>query len=120
VPNWSIADSVIKLFNGGEAFYTAAKNLGSNYVVKYIQKGNVSSSLWNFISNKMEKWNIRVVMDENNLKVIQLLNIEKENVPISFKTLKDSLRELILEKRHENFSKNALDSLKINYNVTTY
>ncbi|MEA2103555.1 MAG: hypothetical protein U9P79_02780 [Candidatus Cloacimonadota bacterium] len=119
VENWTVADSVISLFNGGEAFYTAAKNLGSNYKVKFIQKKDVSTYFWNYIQS-MKQWNMRVIQDGKNLKVVQLLKIQKEDVPINFISLKDSLHSKLIEDKRENFLENSLDSLKINYNVTIY
>lgn len=120
VPNWTIADSVIALFNDGEAFYTAAKNYGRNYKVHFIQKNDVNASFWNYIQTKMKKWNIRVIRDGKDLKVVQLLKIDKEDIPINFSILKDSLKTKLLEEKQKNLLHNSLDSLKIDYNVTIY
>jgi len=63
VPTWALADSAIKLFNEGEAFYTVAKNIGSNYLVRTISKNEVTSPFWDFVSG-MNKWHIRIIDDE--------------------------------------------------------
>ncbi|MBC8525486.1 MAG: hypothetical protein H8D22_01245 [Candidatus Cloacimonetes bacterium] len=119
VSNWAIADSAIKLFNSGEAFYTVAKNLGSGYVVKFVGKDDISNHLWNFLCG-MKKWNIRIVQDKGKLNIIQLLNIKRENVPIPYNSIKDSLTKVILDNKKNTFLENALDSLKINYTVKIY
>lgn len=119
VQNWVIADSAIKLFNGGEAFYTVAKNLGRDYVVKVIDKDDVSASLWNLLSG-MKKWNIRIIRDEGKLKVVQLLDIREKEVPIVFDTIKDSLKSQLIENKRKSLLDNALDSLKIKYKAKIF
>ena len=119
VPNWAIADSSIKLFHEGEAFYTVAKNTGSNYLVRTITKNEVTPAFWDFVSG-MKKWHIRIIDDEAKLKVVQLLDIQKEESPIPFQELSDSLLIELLEIKREEFLTNALDSLEISYKVKIY
>jgi hypothetical protein len=119
VTNWAIADSSIKLFNEGEAFYTVAKNLGSDYVVKVVEKKDVSAALWNLLSG-MKKWNIRIIKDKGKLNIVQLLDIRKKPVPIAFNTIKDSMKSQLIENKRKSFLSNALDSLKIKYKAKVF
>ena len=114
VANWAIADSAIKLFNKNEVFYTVAKNLGRNYVVKTVEKNDVSSALWTQLS-RMKRWNIRIVNDNNKLIIVQLLDVKSEEKPLAFQAIKDSLRIVLMSKKREQFLENTLDSLKIKY-----
>lgn len=116
VRNWAIADSAIKSFNGGEAFYTIAKNFGRNYVVKTVQESDVSSALWKLLSG-MKEWNVRIINDNGKLNIVQLLNVKKEKKPLAFQKIKDSLKSVLIEKKRKSFLENALDSLKIKYKV---
>lgn len=119
VENWTIADSAIKLFNGGEAFYTVAKNLGKDYVVRFVRKEDINEKFWNFLSG-MKKWNIRIIKDKGELNIVQLLDIEKKNVPIPFQNIKDSLKTILIENKRKSFLDNALDSLKIKYKAKIF
>jgi|GEM_PF-1013864 len=119
VPTWAIADSAIKLFNEGEAFYTVAKNNGSNYLVRTISRSEVTSPFWEFVSG-MKKWHIRIIEDEAKLKIVQLLDVVEESAPIPFQEISDSLLIQLLEIKREEFLANALDSLEISYKVKIY
>lgn len=68
----------------------------------------------------MKKWNIRVVRNEGQLMVVQLVNSQQEDVPINFNSIKDSLRNHIYQSKKQEFLENIVDSLKINYNVVIY
>ncbi len=119
VPSWAIADSAIKLFNEGEAFYTVAKNIGSNYLVRTISRIEVTSPFWEFVSG-MKKWHIRIIEDEAKLKIVQLLDVVEESAPVPFQEISDSLLIQLLEIKREEFLANALDSLEISYKVKIY
>ena len=119
VPTWAIADSAIKLFNEGEAFYTVAKNIGSNYLVRTISKNEVTSPFWEFVSG-MSKWHIRIIEDEAKLKIVQLLDVVEESAPVPLQEISDSLLIQLLEIKREEFLANALDSLEISYKVKIY
>ena len=119
VPTWANADSAIKLFNEGEAFYTVAKNIGSNYLVRTISKNEVTSPFWEFVSG-MTKWHIRIIDDEAKLKIVQLLDVQEEKSPIPFQEISDSLLIELLEIKREKYLANALDSLEISYKVKIY
>jgi len=119
VPTWAIADSAIKLFNEGEAFYTVAKNIGSNYLVRTISRNEVTSPFWEFVSG-MKKWHIRIIEDEAKLKIVQLLDIVEESAPVPFQEISESLLIQLLEIKREEFLANALDSLEISYKVKIY
>ncbi|MBN2018568.1 MAG: hypothetical protein JW794_10635 [Candidatus Cloacimonetes bacterium] len=119
VPNWTIADSAIKLFNEGEAFYTVAKNIGSNYVVQTVSDDDVTPEFWDFVSG-MKRWHIRIIDDEGKLKIVQLLDTIEEQSPIPFQDISDSLLIELLEIKREEFITNSLDSLEINYKVKIY
>jgi len=119
VPTWANADSAIKLFNEGEAFYTVAKNIGSNYLVRTISKNEVTSPFWEFVSG-MTKWHIRIIDDEAKLKIVQLLDVQEEKSPIPFQEISDSLLIELLEIKREEYLANALDSLEISYKVKIY
>lgn len=119
VDNWTVADSAIKLFNEGEAFYTIAKNLGRDYVVRFVERKDISKAFWDFLS-VMKKWNIRIIRDKGNLNIVQLLDTQKKNVPIPFETIKDSLKNVLIENKRNSFLDNALDSLKIKYKAKIF
>jgi len=119
VPNWTISDSAIALMNRGEAFYTVAKNLGSNYVVKTVGKNDVTPEFWNFLAG-MKRWHIRIIEDEGVLKMVQLQDTLEEEQPIPFQEISDSLFNILLEQKREEFLANALDSLEISYKVKIY
>jgi len=119
VPTWAIADSAIKLFHEGEAFYTVAKNTGSNYLVRTITQNEVTPAFWDFVSG-MNKWHIRIIDDEAKLKIVQLLDIQEESSPVPFQEISDSLLIELLEIKRGEFLANALDSLEINYKVKIY
>jgi len=119
VPNWAIADSAIKLFNGGEAFYTVAKNTGSNYLVRTITNNEVTPAFWDFVSG-MEKWHIRIIDDESKLKIVQLLEVQEDKSTTPFQEISDSLLIELLEIKRKEYLTNALDSLEISYKVKIY
>lgn len=119
VPSWAVADSAIKLFNEGEAFYTVAKNIGSDYVVQTVSDNDVTPAFWDFISG-MQRWHIRIIDDEGKLKIVQLLDTQEERSPIPFQEISDSLLIELLEIKREEFIANSLDSLEISYKVKIY
>ncbi|MGC9337248.1 MAG: peptidylprolyl isomerase [Candidatus Cloacimonadia bacterium] len=119
VPNWTVADSAITLFNQGEAFYTVARQLGEGYGARTVSREDVEPSFWNFLSG-LKKWNIRIFQDEEGLKIVQLLDIILEERPIPFAEIRDSLRASILENKRTAFLENVLDTLQIQYTVKIY
>lgn len=119
VPNWAVTDSVIKLFNQGEAFYTVASTFGRGYVVRTVGEEDVEPSFWRFLSG-LKKWNIRIFQDEEGLKIVQILDIIQEQNPIPFVEIQDSLRTLILEEKRTAFLENVIDSLQIKYTAKIY
>ncbi|HEX38236.1 MAG TPA: hypothetical protein ENG70_05205 [Candidatus Cloacimonetes bacterium] len=118
-PNWTISDSAITLFNEGEAFYVVAKNLGRDYTVKTISSNDVTPAFWDFISG-MQRWHIRIIEDEGVIKIVQLLNTINEEQAIPFQNISDSLYNILIEQKREEFLANALDSLQISYKVKIY
>ncbi len=119
VPSWAVSDSAITLFNNGEAFYVVAKNLGRDYEVKTISKYDVTPAFWDFVSG-LQRWHIRIIEDEGVIKIVQLLDTIKEDQAIPFQNISDSLYNVLLEQKREDFLANALDSLQISYKVKIY
>lgn len=119
VPNWIVADSAIKLFNQGMAFSAAAGQLGEDYVIRTVGREDVNTPFWNFLSG-LNRWNIRIFQDREDLKIVQLLEIIQEERPIPFAEIQDSLRETILESKRAEFLENVLDNLQIQYKVKIY
>ncbi|MBS3741043.1 MAG: hypothetical protein KGY75_03380 [Candidatus Cloacimonetes bacterium] len=118
-PTWAAADSAINEYNNGEAFYTIAKNYGRDYSVDFLTQENISTYMWNYLQG-MKKWNIRIIKDGNQIKVVQLLNKEDQAYTINFDSIKDSLKSVLLEQKRKELLESAIDSLKVDYSLIIY
>lgn len=116
---WAKADSAINAYNEGEAFYTIAKNFGRSYSVDYLTENSSSTYLWNYLDG-MKKWNIRIIKDQNKIKIVQLLAKEENALTVEFNSIKDSLKTVLMEQKREQILINAMDSLKVDYSLIIY